>query len=194
MPRILSLFAAIGLAAGLIGCQQPNVIDDLSETSYQLLDTDSTAVSFPQDVTGDIVVLGYIYTHCPDVCPMTTANMKQAREQLSAPDDVRFVTVTFDPLRDRHAAFFGAVALCAEYQHALARRNADLKASFLIRQDSHACSAAHAHRRLRNRITGRGLYHNAAHGAGGLCRGARRHQQKSRERHPGKPAAALADL
>jgi protein SCO1/2 len=100
MSRIISVFAALGLAAGLIGCQQPNVIDDLSDTSYQLLDTDSSAVAFPNDVEGDIVVLGYIYTHCPDVCPMTTANMKQVREQLGAPDDVQFVTVTFDPLRD----------------------------------------------------------------------------------------------
>jgi protein SCO1/2 len=100
MSRIISVFAALGLAAGLIGCQQPNVIDDLSDTSYQLLDTDSSAVAFPNDVEGDIVVLGYIYTHCPDVCPMTKANMKQVREQLGAPDDVQFVTVTFDPLRD----------------------------------------------------------------------------------------------
>jgi len=100
MSRTFSFFAAIGLAVGLIGCQQPNVIDDLSDTSYQLLDTDSSAVAFPRDVEGDIVVLGYIYTHCPDVCPMTTANMKQVREQLGAPEDVQFVTVTFDPLRD----------------------------------------------------------------------------------------------
>jgi len=100
MPRTLSLIAAVLLAAGLIGCQQPNVVDDLSDTSYQLVDTDSTAVAFPQDVAGDIVVLGYIYTNCPDVCPMTTANMKQAHQQLGAPDDVQFVTVTFDPLRD----------------------------------------------------------------------------------------------
>lgn len=100
MPRVLSLIAVVLLAAGLIGCQQPNVVDDLSDTSFQLVDTDSTAVAFPQDVAGDIVVLGYIYTNCPDVCPMTTANMKQAHQQLGAPDDVQFVTVTFDPLRD----------------------------------------------------------------------------------------------
>ncbi len=100
MFRIFSVLAALGIAAGLIGCQQPNVIDDLSDTSYQLLNTDSSAVAFPRDVGGDIIVLGYIYTHCPDVCPMTTANMKQVREQLGAPDDVQFVTVTFDPLRD----------------------------------------------------------------------------------------------
>lgn len=100
MPRLFALLAAVVLAAGLIGCQPDNVIDDLSDTSYELLNRDSAAVSFPQQVEGDIVVLGYIYTHCPDVCPMTTANMKQARDQLGAPDDVQFVTVTFDPLRD----------------------------------------------------------------------------------------------
>lgn len=99
MPRVVSVLAVV-IAAGLIGCQQAHVIDDLSDASYALLDRDSAAVSFPEDVAGDIVLLGYIYTNCPDVCPMTTANMKQAREQLDAPDDVQFVTVTFDPLRD----------------------------------------------------------------------------------------------
>lgn len=94
------LAAVLAVAAGLVGCQQPNVIDDLSDTSYELVATDHSTMTFPEDVEGNVIVLGYIYTNCPDVCPMTTANMNQAREQLGAPDDVRFVTVSFDPLRD----------------------------------------------------------------------------------------------
>jgi len=98
--QILGLVVAMIITAGLVGCQEPRVIDDLSDASYSLVASDSAAVMFPQDVKGDVVVLGYIYTHCPDVCPMTTANMKKVRQQLDAPNDVQFVTVTFDPLRD----------------------------------------------------------------------------------------------
>lgn len=94
------LAAVLAVAVGLVGCQQPNVIDDLSDVSYELVATDHSTVTFPEDLEGDVVVLGYIYTNCPDVCPMTTANMNQVREQIDAPDDVQFVTVTFDPLRD----------------------------------------------------------------------------------------------
>lgn len=92
--------AALGIVIGLIGCQQPDVIDDLSEASYELVASDKSKVVFPADLKGDIVVLGYIYTNCPDVCPMTTANMNQVRQELGDPDDVQFVTVSFDPLRD----------------------------------------------------------------------------------------------
>ncbi len=95
--------AALLLALLLIGCQEPQVIDDLSDTSFHLVNHDSTAVTFPDDFAGDVLVVGYIYTHCPDICPVITANMKQIRQALDAPDDVQFVTVTFDPRRDTPA-------------------------------------------------------------------------------------------
>ena len=100
VPRILSFVAAVAVIVGLMGCQQPKVIDDLSDASFELVASDNSTVTFPEDVKGDIVVMGYIYTHCPDICPMTTANMSQVRQKLGAPDDVQFVTVTFDPQRD----------------------------------------------------------------------------------------------
>ena len=68
--------------------------------AFVLLDQDSARVAFPGDLRGDVVVLGFIYTHCPDVCAMTTANMREVRRRLGAPTDVRFVSVTFDPARD----------------------------------------------------------------------------------------------
>lgn len=103
MKRIVCLVAALVTTVSLAGCQQPKVVDDLSDVSYPLVASDNSTIAFPDDVAGEIVVLGYIYTHCPDVCPMTTANMNRVRQQLGAPDDVQFVTVTFDPLRDTPA-------------------------------------------------------------------------------------------
>lgn len=52
---------------------------------------------------GKVVVLGMIYTHCPDVCPLITARMMELQQQAAAEglaDQVFFVTITFDPERD----------------------------------------------------------------------------------------------
>ncbi|GBD08845.1 SCO1 protein [Candidatus Thermoflexus japonica] len=52
---------------------------------------------------GRVVVLGMIYTHCPDVCPLITARMREIQQQVATEglsDQVFFVTITFDPERD----------------------------------------------------------------------------------------------
>ncbi len=53
------------------------------------------------DFRGKVVVVFFGYTHCPDVCPTTLADLKVAKEQLGkdgARMQVLFVTV--DPERD----------------------------------------------------------------------------------------------
>lgn len=67
-----------------------------------LMDQDGRAFRLSQ-TRGKVVVLGMIYTHCPDVCPMITARMKQMQQQVAAEGlsgEVFFVTITFDPERD----------------------------------------------------------------------------------------------
>lgn len=76
---------------------------DLADTSYTLVNQDSATVSFPDAFTGTPIVLGTIYTSCPNVCPKITANMKEIRTRLSDTSTVRFVSVTFDPHRDTPA-------------------------------------------------------------------------------------------
>ncbi len=52
---------------------------------------------------GKVVVLGMIYTHCPDVCPLITARMMEIQQQIAVEglsNEVFFVTLTFDPERD----------------------------------------------------------------------------------------------
>jgi len=54
------------------------------------------------DYKGKVVVLFFGYTHCPDVCPTTLAELSQALAQLG-PDDAKRVQVLFvtvDPARD----------------------------------------------------------------------------------------------
>jgi len=53
------------------------------------------------DQHGKIVLMFFGYTNCPDVCPTTLLQFKQARAQLgNQADRVRFVFVTVDPDRD----------------------------------------------------------------------------------------------
>lgn len=53
------------------------------------------------DYRGKIVVLGFGFTSCPDVCPTTLATLAQARKKLGArASDVQVVYVTVDPERD----------------------------------------------------------------------------------------------
>jgi len=54
-----------------------------------------------QDFRGKVVVLFFGYTHCPDVCPTTLAEMAQVMKKLGAEADrVQVLFVTVDPERD----------------------------------------------------------------------------------------------
>jgi protein SCO1/2 len=67
--------------------------------------TDQDGGTFDLDQTrGKVVVLSPIYTHCPDVCPITTSKMKQIQDRIQTAglgDQVQLVTFTMDPERDR---------------------------------------------------------------------------------------------
>ena len=54
---------------------------------------------------GNVVALYFGYTHCPDICPATLANLSDALARLGAhARDVRILFVTVDPDRDTIAA------------------------------------------------------------------------------------------
>ncbi len=50
---------------------------------------------------GKVVVLGFGFTSCPDVCPTTLGTLAQSRRQLGpAAENVQVIYVTVDPERD----------------------------------------------------------------------------------------------
>lgn len=99
--KVILSFLAVSLFA--FSCDSPEVIRDLSKQSYPLLDQDSSRVVFPDDFAGNVTVVGFIYTNCPDVCSAITANMRNVNRQLEDKENVHFVGVSFDPMRDRPA-------------------------------------------------------------------------------------------
>lgn len=87
----------------LTGCNKHFPFDqDLTRTQNTFLNQDSVQVQFPKIIKDKITLFAMVYTHCPDICPMTTHNMYLIQNNL--PDDlkdkVEFVVVSFDPERD----------------------------------------------------------------------------------------------
>lgn len=98
IPLLLLLLTSIVCS----GCSRLPVIEDIGKTNYTFLNQDSMQVSFPSAYKGEIVVMSFIYTHCPDICPLTTNNMQHLQDTLAVNGikGVRFITLTFDPNRD----------------------------------------------------------------------------------------------
>lgn len=56
------------------------------------------------DFRGKVVLMFFGYTHCPDVCPTTLAELASVLKQLGpAADKVQVVFITLDPARDTAA-------------------------------------------------------------------------------------------
>lgn len=98
----LTLFLSLTLLL-LNGCYEHFPLNqDISRTQNKFLNQDSVEVKFPELVKGKVTLMAMVYTHCPDICPMTTHNMQLVESKLSEKelDKVRFVVITFDPNRD----------------------------------------------------------------------------------------------
>jgi len=86
-----------------VSCSDDLPLDkDLTKKSYELINQNGEQVNFPEDILGNITVMGFIYTHCPDICPMTTHNMYLTQKKLNEIgfENVKFVALSFDPERD----------------------------------------------------------------------------------------------
>lgn len=98
-----TIFISAILLALLISCGENfPAIEDLSTSRYSLVNQDEKRIYFPEFVKGKIVVAGYIFTNCPDICPLTTNNMRLIQERLKKEEirNVQFVSVSFDPMYD----------------------------------------------------------------------------------------------
>jgi protein SCO1 len=97
----LSTISVILLLA--ISCKEKLPLDkDLTKKTYDLRNQAGEEVVFSDIIKGQITVMGFIFTHCPDICPMTTHNMYLTEKQLKKDgiSEVKFVALSFDPDRD----------------------------------------------------------------------------------------------
>ena len=84
------------------GCNNPLPEEKKINGTFTLLNQDSSRVNFPDRFKGKIFVTGFIFTNCPDICPMTIHNMQLIQKELAKEKikNVEFAAVSFDPLRD----------------------------------------------------------------------------------------------
>ena len=98
-------YAALFLALMLAACgRSPFHMTDISGAMPRL-DFKLTRASDGQAVTGpnyrgQVVILYFGYTNCPDICPATLANMAGVLGKVGN-KNVRLLFVTVDPKRDR---------------------------------------------------------------------------------------------
>lgn len=115
---LLAVVCALG-AAVVSGCgpKEPSFtnLDITGNTQFGhdfSLPDSSGHVRTLADYKGKVVVMVFGYTHCPDVCPTTLAELSQSLQQIG-PDDAKRVQVLFvtvDPERDTPALMAQYVA------------------------------------------------------------------------------------
>ena len=67
---------------------------------FTLTDQDGNNISL-SDYKGDVVVIMFIFTRCPDVCPVTTQSLDNVADELGDEmDGVTFLSVSVDPEYD----------------------------------------------------------------------------------------------
>lgn len=125
---VIALAAGIGLLAGNRWFGSPSQAAAPQLQAIRLFDQSRALPAFdlaqadgtrliPGELRGHWTVVFLGFTHCPDVCPLTLAQMAQAQKQWSAlPDSIRprLLFISVDPERDTPARI-------GEYAHAFHR-------------------------------------------------------------------------
>jgi protein SCO1/2 len=75
---------------------------------------------------GKAVLVTFIYTHCPDICPLIVSHLKTAQAELGAKaKDLQIVAVSTDPKGDTPktvAAFLGEHGMTGQMQYLIGNR------------------------------------------------------------------------
>jgi len=97
----LILFAAIIFF--VTGCAKHFPLnEDISKSSFTLIDQNGNPFRFPDELKNKISVVGFIYTNCPDICPINTHNLKLIQDKVKTENipDVQFLSISFDTYTD----------------------------------------------------------------------------------------------
>ncbi len=111
LARLALLTALVLTSLGLGAChrddgmpwQLTQVAGHMPDLDFRLTDDQGKAVT-GKDYQGKVVLLYFGYTHCPDVCPLTLAQLHVVMQKLGPlADSVRILFGTVDPARDTPA-------------------------------------------------------------------------------------------
>lgn len=109
--RVALLLLSLVAGSLLVGCTgtQPlpfrltNITGHMPRLDFKLVDDSGKPVT-GADYRGKVVLLYFGYTHCPDVCPLTLAQLHVVMQRLGPlADGVKILFVSVDPARDTPA-------------------------------------------------------------------------------------------
>ncbi len=109
MRRGALLLAVLALCAGCGGSKKPVFIGQVitptqAAPAFTLHDDAGRVVSSAAD-SGHYVIVTFLYTHCPDVCPIIAGNLNQTLKTAAARSaGLRVVAISVDPTGDTEAA------------------------------------------------------------------------------------------
>jgi protein SCO1/2 len=114
----LRLIYALALVAAFSGPAMAHSLEEVEgtlqgkETYFQPVDMEAPGFALQgaegrivglADFRGKVVILNFIYTHCPDICPLHTERLVEIQQMINASpmkEQVQFVTITTDPKQD----------------------------------------------------------------------------------------------
>ena len=104
------LLLAVGLVAAGVGAfalggllrPQPapagTALDNpVDVRGLDLVDQEGSTVDLAGDFGGDVTLVFFGFTRCPDVCPLTMARLAKAYRDAGEPQDLKVVMVSVDP-------------------------------------------------------------------------------------------------
>jgi protein SCO1/2 len=108
MHQRMKQFAALVLMLALAACGRgevrsgtSNIRGVMPDLSFKMTRANDAAPVSADSYRGKAVLLYFGYTHCPDECPTTLANLAKALHDLGPhAKDVRVLFVSVDPARD----------------------------------------------------------------------------------------------
>ena len=101
---LLICLALLGCAPTPAPALQGTPLDKTPAPDFQLADAAGQPFKL-SDLKGKAVALTFLYTNCPDECPLITERMRESAAALgSDAAGVRFVAVSLDPERDTSVA------------------------------------------------------------------------------------------
>ena len=108
LARLALLLTLVLASVGLAACHREEdapwrliqVAGHMPDLDFRLTNDQGKPVT-GKDYRGKVVLLYFGYTHCPDVCPLTLAQLHVVMQHLGPlADNVRILFVSVDPARD----------------------------------------------------------------------------------------------